>query len=177
MDWWWIAIAFVSFWFLRSIYYWLKLKTIIKFKAEYQNYLSQIDNNLLQHRSQIVSLLKEANVKDFVIPHIEPVGFGRIAQGNMSGLSNIHLIREEVVIPYMMKFDEAIGFFRHNMKQSFNPFYWFEFLILLPEKIIKYVCSEPPDAFMKVIQLLYWGIMILVGLHGVKIIDLTQFLK
>jgi hypothetical protein len=95
--------------------------------------------------------------------------------GNMSGLSNIHLRREDIVIPYMMKFDEAIGVFRHNMKQSFNPFYWFEFLILLPEKIIKYVYSEPPDAFMKIIQLLYWGVMILIGLHGVKIIDLNHF--
>jgi hypothetical protein len=61
------------------------------------------------------------------------------------------------------------------MKQSYNPFYWLEFILKLPEKTLLYLSPSVNESFVKVIQIFYWLVSILFGLNAAKIIDMAQW--
>lgn len=88
---------------------------------------------------------------------------------SLSGWDNINSNRLDVIGHIKKLFEEAIGVFRFRMKQSFSPFFWIEFILTIPKLILSYLNIQAPDTLVKVIQIIYWVLMVLIGLHSAQI--------
>lgn len=177
MNWTYFLAFFIGSFLLRAVYYYYKLVRIQELKTYYFQYLKDRDSTFLQHRPQIISLFKEAKLSDFVITHTEAAGYGQIRNITTSGFANIANNRSDIAATFIHLFEEAIGTFREKMNQSFNPFYWIEFMVKLPQIILSYINFSPPNSIMNIIQLVYWTIGILVAFDKFQIIDILSWLK
>jgi len=174
VNWLIIGVSFIAFWLLRALYYFLRLKEIIKLKDVYHNYLHNNNYDFAQSKPRIIELFKLADLRDFNVLHIEHISYTQGLRTNLSGFANITSNREDVVTSIKIKFEEAIGTFRQRMKQSFSPFFWIEFILNFPQKLLAYLNISAPDSMLKIIQLIYWLFMILIGLHSSQLIDLRN---
>lgn len=59
----------------------------------------------------------------------------------VKGFDNIHLNDPELINHTIFKFDESIRICVQRIRQSFDPIYWAEFIIKLPQKILSYIGS------------------------------------
>jgi len=163
---------FILFWLLRALFYFLRLKEITKLKEVYHNYLHNNNYDFAQSKPRIIELFKLADLNDFVVPHIERVSYTQRLQTTLHGFSNMTSNREDIVVNTILKFEEAIGIFRHRMQQSYSPFYWFEFIFKLPTKILSYIDVALPNPLLNLIQIIYWICMITFGLIKSNIVNL-----
>ncbi len=177
MNWIYLLITFIGFFLLRALYYYYKLVRTKELKKHYYQYLKDAKYSFLQHKPQIISLFKEAGVKNFSFTHVEEITYDKGLRHSLSGFDNIQTNRADVVGIVKARFEEAIGIFKHRMHQSYNPFYWVEFILKLPQIILSYINLSPPDSIMKIIQLIYWTIGFIVALDRFKIIDVLSWFK
>lgn len=169
------GIAFISFWFLRGIYYFTKVRKMNQLKDEYYKYLNHGRFDFLQNKQQIIELFKLAGVKNFGATYVQPVSYGQGIIHNLNGFNNINVMREDIIGNVRMAFEESIGVFKNRMRQSFNPIYWIELVIRLPEKLFSFVSITPPTSIMKIIQLLYWIVGFLIALDKFHLIKISDF--
>jgi hypothetical protein len=132
-------VIFISFWIIRGLFYWNKAYQLKKIRKHYHSYLAKKDEVFLQKKQAVISLFKEAGVKDFSVPHYEHLSHNQAYRHSLSGFDNLNVGREDVVGIVKLKFDEAIGAFNTKMHQSYNPFFWLEFIIKLPNKILQFI--------------------------------------
>lgn len=171
-----LILLFFVFFILRSIYYLYKVKQIKKYKLLYLNYINvNRDFDFLQHKPQILSLFHEAKLNDFTFTHLEEIAFGKYLQHDLSGFDNISNTRSDIVSAIRCKFEEAIGIFRFNFHQSYNPIFWIEFVLKFPEKLFSYVEINLPNSVMKTIQLLFWIAGLLIFFDKFKIINIASW--
>ena len=177
MEWYQYLIAFISFWLLRAIYYFFKVRDTNKYYKIYDNWIRTDESELIigKHIFAIKKLFQDAGLKDFILSRIEPTGFGYTKSYNMKGFNNIHLNDPELINKILFKFEEAKGVYSYKMKQSFNPLFWVEFILKLPEQTFSYLNFDIADSKMKIIQLLYWIAMVIIGLHAGKVIDISSW--
>jgi len=167
-----LAVIFILFWLLRALFYFLRLKEITKLKEVYHQYLHNNNYDFAQSKPRIIELFKLADLNDFTVLHIEHLSYSQGLRTNISGFSNITAYREDIVSNIKLKFEEAIGIFRHRMHQSYSPFYWLEFIFKLPTKIFSYIDVSLPNPLLNVIQIIYWICMITFGLIKSNILNL-----
>ena len=168
-----ISIALITGMIIRSLLYSVKYKQMSKFHQEYRKHIDAPSDYIPHHKAKIISLFKEAGVEDFTVGGAEHVGYGQIRTYNASGFANLLMINPDIVIPLNLKFKEAIGVFKRRALQSINPLFWIEFLIKLPQYLLKFVELEPQNLIGKIVQLIYWCIWIIVGLESLEIIDIV----
>ncbi|MFM2394341.1 MAG: hypothetical protein RLZZ546_2323 [Bacteroidota bacterium] len=142
---------FLGFWLLRFLYYWNKLKSISNIFNHYILFHDGKVNSFIEKKNSAISLLKEAGIKNFSSPAYELTGFNQGYRHELDGFDNIHFLRDDIAGVVNIKFQEAIGVYKSRMKQSYNPFYWIEFVLKLPEKILLYLSPSVNDSFVKVI--------------------------
>ncbi|MBP6235767.1 MAG: hypothetical protein KA536_06485 [Saprospiraceae bacterium] len=166
---------FLLFWLLRYFYYRNKLHSINAIFKEYILYIAKQDNSFIEKKNSAISLLKDCGIKNFSYPNITFLTPNHFQQNHLDGFENLHYGEEKFVGTVNLKFQEAIGIFKARMKQSYNPFYWLEFILKLPEKTMIYLSPSVNESFVKVIQIFYWLVSILFGLNTAKIIDMAQW--
>lgn len=176
---WLIALgAFIPFWLLRAWYFHNKLTQTKKYHKIYQDYISEQPEgfNFSRHKPAIIELFKKANLKDFVVSKMEPAGYGMMKTFNIKGFDNIHYGDYEVTQNVLLKFQEAIGVFEQKRKESFSPFFWIESIVFLPKNMINYISPGSTEGGLtKVLQLIFWISMVLLGLHNAQMIDLKNW--
>lgn len=161
---------------LRFIVCLNRLIQIKRYHKSYQDYLKNPTFSFSEKKPQIINLFKNAEVTNFVIPRLEPAGFGQIAQMKLDGFENLTLIDNEIVTIVESKFHEAIGVFRHRLLQTINPIFWIEFVFKLPEYMFEYFGFKSDNALVKIVQVIYWIIGILIGLKTLGIINSFKFI-
>lgn len=173
----WLIIAglFIQFWLLRALFYYLRLKEISKLKEVYHQYLHNNNYDFAQSKPRIIELFKLADLKDFVVMHIEQVSYAQSFQTTLNGFNNMTSFREDIVVNIKLKFEETIGVFRQRMHQSYSPFYWFEFIFKLPTKIFSYIDISLPNPLLNLIQIFYWLCMITFGLIKLNILNILPW--
>jgi hypothetical protein len=176
MNWIIIIGGFIMFWVLRGIYFYSKFRSVKKYHSLYIDYVQGKEKQkFTQVTTLVADLFKEANLNDFVVSSMEPAGYGYFKTANVKGFINLHLKDPRIMDLALNAFNQATGVFRHRMIQSFNPLYWIEFIIKLPEKLLEYLNFKPGDSIMKIFQLIYWIAGILFGLHKINIIDINSW--
>jgi hypothetical protein len=118
---------------------------------------------LVEHKSQVIKLFKDAGVKDNVVGVAQPLGYGQIQVGGTSVFANFPHRREDIVKFTFNMFGEAIGVYRSRTLEAFNPLYWIEFIINLPKHSLSYLGVSPESVVIKIFQLIYWIAGVVVG--------------
>jgi hypothetical protein len=166
---------FLLFWLIRYLYYRNKLHSINAIFKEYILYIAKKDNSFIEKKNSAISLLKEAGLKNFSFPYISYPTPYHFQKNDLDGFENLQYGEADFVGTVQLKFQEAIGVFKSKMNQSYNPYFWLEFMLKLPEKTLLYLSPTVNESFIKVIQVFYWLVSILIGLNAVKLIDLNQW--
>ena len=156
-----LAVVFV-YKFISAI---ADLINIYRYKKMYENFLNQKGvETLLEHKSFILKLFKKANIQDSHFPVSQPVGFGQVANFTASTFDTFPS-RINIFVPETMScFHEAIGVFRNKIFECFNPLYWIRSIIFLPRTILIYLNVSAESIFIKICQVIYWLIGIIVTL-------------
>lgn len=137
----------------------------------YLDYLRTDDFTFQQYKEEILLLFKEAGLKDFFVFHQEFLGFGNFANVRLPGFANLTNRREDIVLNIQRCFNEAIGVFRKRFKDAFNPIFWIEFIIKLPQYFFEFFGVIPEKVIVKVFLVIYWLIALVFGLKSFNIID------
>ncbi|NLB64565.1 MAG: hypothetical protein GX801_10760 [Fibrobacter sp.] len=158
-----IAVIFLRF--LTNYYKYLRINKLFK---GYNEYLETDGFEFNQNKKEIQSLFEQAGLKDSAVTHQEPLG-GGVKYTKMSVFDNLTNTREDIVGVVSMRFHEAIGVYKKRYKESFNPIFWLDVIIKLPQHIMSFLGVLPEKHINKAILILYW---IIVSFFGLKQIDL-----
>lgn len=112
--------------------------------------------NAAMHKTQILSYIRYAGVKDRQIPITQSLGYGQIASSNVSVFNNILNPRQDIAINAMQCLLEAKGNYWSRFVNSFNPFYWIRIIIFIPKYLFSYLGLKEESIFIKIFQLIYW---------------------
>lgn len=108
------------------------------------------------HKNTILNYIKYAGIKDKYIPISQPLGFGQVANGNVSIFQNILNQREDFASNSMDFLMEAKGNYWYRFVNSINPFYWLRILLYIPKNVLTYLGVSSDSVLIKIFQLLYW---------------------
>ncbi len=81
------------------------------------------------------------------------------ASGKIKPLLNINNTMPEIVMFYNIHFTEALGYFRSNIYNTINPFYWIDFFIYFPQKVLNYL-NVINSIFTNIFNIIYWTCLI-----------------
>lgn len=171
MKWYYVVFGILTLFLLRFVNNLYKHMRTKKLYNQYMDFLRTRDLNFVQKKEEIKTLFKDAGIKDFGVIHQEFLGFGKFANMNLSGLDNMTISREDVVGNMQMRFNEAIGVYKKRYTDSFNPMFWIDFVIKLPQYAFEFLGVLPEKIVVKIFLLIYWIIALLFGLKQTDIID------
>lgn len=115
----------------------------------------------MAHKTQIINYIKNAGVKDKVIPVTQSLGYGKLASASVSVLENILNSRQDIAQIVFECLLEAKGNYWSRFINSFNPFYWLRIIIFIPKYIFSYLGLKEESFVIKNFQLIYWFIAVI----------------
>lgn len=152
-------IIFIGIIFLHAIYNLINYLRYPIIENLFNN-LFLDDPNLkiksLSLKNRIKNYIKNAGVSDKHITVSQPVGYGQIANSNVSVLDNIICNREDIAYSNYELLLEAKGNYWIRFVNSINPFYWIRIIIFIPKYLLSYLGLKPDSILIKVFQLIYW---------------------
>jgi hypothetical protein len=145
-----------------------RLCRLKKLESEYLKYVDGLVNNtaswdFYEKTPEIKELLIKAGQSSSGIPDVENVGVGFV-QVTVDVFDNMTANNSRIASLMRGTIKQAIGVYKKRIWESFNPFYWIELLIFLPQKIFQYVTgNEDASSWLsRLLNAIYW----LVGLIG-----------
>ncbi len=175
MNWYYLVGIFAIILILRFILNLQKYYRVEKLYMIYLDYLTNRDIKLIQHTQEIKTLFREAGLKDSTVIHQESLGFGNFSNTSVSIFDNIANTSGDIVSNIQNRFNEAIGVFRKRYRESYNPLFWIDFIIKLPQYFMSFFGVLPEKIAVKIVLMLYWILAILFGFKKFDI--LTYLLK
>ena len=130
----------------------------------YIEWLAKPNWELSEYKSRVIKLFEDAGLKDSTVQFATPLGFSQVATGNAWVFDQFPSYREEFVGKTRNYFHQAIGVYRSRALEVFNPLYWIELIIFLPKHIFNYVGVSLEGIIIKIAQLIYWLICIMVSM-------------
>jgi hypothetical protein len=134
-----------------------------RYLSKYWKWLAKGDTKLLEHKTQVIKILKDAGVEDALIGSVELVGYGYVRTGNASTFENFPNARQDVAHATVRMFHQAIGVYRSRMFETFNPLYWIEAIINLPKQTLVYLGLPSESIVIKIAQLVWWIVGVAFG--------------
>lgn len=158
----------------------IALYKIKKIHPTYINYIEKtkepewpkIREKILQNKAAIIQIFANCGLKDFGVFTTTPTGYGHVEHKQISILQNLQCVGQinEISIPstidiYLI---QAKGILKKRIIEAFNPLYWINTLIFLPQNIITYLGfsrdNKKTETIMRVINVIYWILVVLVPL-------------
>jgi len=141
------------------------LINVIRYKQSiyYENKfaLSYVENsgvNISEYVPAIRKLFSNANVEDRTISVAESIGYGYIHNVQMSALDNIFTRDKDVATIVYHLFAQTKGTYKLRIFESFSPLYWIKLILFLPQNLFAYLGVKSEVIFVKLFQILWWGI-------------------
>jgi hypothetical protein len=145
---------------------------------KYFKYLKKPKYDFIENKLLIVELLRSAGVNDSSFPNAEALGMGQVVTYSASVLDNLSSRETRIVETVIDMFHQAIGVYRSRIIESVNPLYWIEFAINLPKNIFRYLGISPENTIVKLFQLIYWIIgIVLAFIVAVFPSEINLFIK
>lgn len=116
-----------------------RLKQIQHYEKEFSAFLCDKPSKIDEHKLQTIDLFKKAGIKDTYMPVSQPIGFGKVANFNISIFDNFPMSKRTVAEPALLMFKNAIGVYKSRMLESINPLYWIELIVFFPKNILRYI--------------------------------------
>lgn len=171
MEWYKIVGLVIILLFLQFINNLYKFK---RTKFLYYQYLdSKItgDMEFIQKKQEVISLFKDAGLKDFAFIHQEFLAYGQHSTMTVSGFDNMNSDRLDVFNHMKTRFNEAIGVYRKRFMDSFNPMFWIDFVFKFPQYLFEFFGVLPEKVIVKIFLILYWLMLLIFGLKNTDIIE------
>ncbi|MFC1613513.1 hypothetical protein ACFL23_04235 [Patescibacteria group bacterium] len=150
---------------LYNLYYFLLSK---KFFTKYKSYLKDFkDWYITENKQKIVKVMQKAGIKDSLRPHIELTGYGYVGTGNVSIFTNLDARRKDIVDLVYSHLRETKAIFKSRIIDSINPFYWIDFVIFLPKRILEYIGVKGSSVILKILQLIWWFLVFMSTIIGI----------
>lgn len=149
---------------LRStyyVYYYFLAKRYLRKYAEWAK-IDETNSQHLdgwyvkEHQQDIRKLLLLAGIRARKVMVNEPIGWGQLITGTFEHLDNITLRRADMMTEIHADLREAVSVFWRKIFQSFNPFFWLEFVIFLPKHVLGYLGLSPDGGIVRLSQALWW---------------------
>ncbi len=140
----------------------------------YNDFIDKKSNKILLHKNHVLELFLRANISDCSLPITQPTGFNYVSTGTASIFKNFPTDNPRLIIHTKDAFENAIGIYRGRIIECFSPIFWIESIIFLPKKILNYINIPVESIIVKIFQLLYWLIGIIVTLFSS---DIANFIK
>lgn len=151
-----------------------KLARVKRLYKMYKEYIRNENWEMGEQKQEIISLFKDAGLKDSSVVHQEFLGFGKVTNRYVSVIENVLNLRQDIVALITAKFHEAIGVYRKRAWESLNPFYWIEFLFKLPQHFLGFFGVLPESIAVKVFLVVYWIIVLLFGLQKFDLLKILS---
>ncbi len=151
-----IILIFLAVLIYKAILNSIRYFQMKRFLIDYDSWLKKPGDDFITHRTQIINLLKGANISDPHIPVVQPRGHGQLVSFNASAFLNFPSLDPEQSFVMVMCFNDAIGVYRERVKESFSLFYWVNLVIFLPKNILIYLGVKPENISVKILQVLWW---------------------
>lgn len=168
-----ILICILVIWFYKfssNLYMWLRIKSLCKRYKEFETDKTTDNVEIEEYLPEIRELFGKAHIAaDIQVPFnkIDLIR-GIEASGKIKPLMNISSDLPEIIAFYNKKFIEARGYFKKGFIDSFNPFYWIEFYIYFPQKLLNYL-NIINDIAIKIVNIIYWlGLAAMIGFEVLK---------
>jgi len=133
-----------------------KLLQCKRIQKKYNKWLKNPTWDLIEYKSRIQKLWKDAGVKDCSLPLVEPVGLGQVMTASFSVMNSFPNLRNDSVNLTISMFHEAIGTYRTRMLETLNPLFWIEFIFQIPRKILVYIGVSDKSIGVRIIEIIYW---------------------
>lgn len=155
-----------------NTYNYFRVKKLAKY---HMLWLQDKKDNFYTYKSEVLSLFKEAKIKDMMFPASQSVGYGQIANFSASTFGNFPSKRQVIAANVMCMFDDAEGVFRKNIFDALNPLYWIETLIFLPRSLLVYLNLSGEKLSYKllniVLSIIWWAAIVLLSLYKTQLKD------
>lgn len=119
-----------------------------------------LTSNLVEIKKKVA----QAGVNDQQHKVMEPAGYGYLSEQTIGVLDNLLLHNKDILIQASHTLALAAGAFKTEAFQSINPIYWLEVLFFLPKWLVSAsgieVTSKVADIGLKVVQVLYWLVIV-----------------
>ncbi len=171
MSWLYILSFFILLMAVRFITNLSKYFRIKRLYLKYLDYLHTESFEFIQNKQEIKQLFKDAGLNDSSVIHQEFLGFGNITNMRVSVFDNLTNRREDIVGLVQISFNEAIGVFRKRYKDTYNPSFWIDYIVKLPQYIFDFFGVLPEKIVVKIFLIIYWIIAILFGLQKINLLD------
>ena len=100
-----------------------------------------------------------------MIAYSQLLGYGQIATGQAYVMDQFPSIRDDFSSAILQTMEEAIGYYKFQVRQCINPIYWIESFVWLPKRLTTFLGLNSELKAMKLInlffQLIYWAILLL----------------
>lgn len=131
--------------------------------------------NIYHYKSELLDLVSV--IPNKMLPFVQAVGYGQIAKGQTNVMDQFPSLRTDFALAITQTIEEAIGYYKYQIRQCFNPIYWILLIIWLPKNFTLFIGLNDELKTVKVVnfllQLLYWLIIFLKVL-GLNIIPFLQ---
>ncbi|MEP1095907.1 MAG: hypothetical protein ABJG78_12400 [Cyclobacteriaceae bacterium] len=167
----------------RSISNFFKYYSTKKLESLYNDQYIENKTGFVEKSEQVLILFRKAGLEDSGVTVNRTTGMVWAAPSQkipqyerltISVFDNITLLNTEVIGAIKEKFKKAKGTFLFRAKQSLNPIFWVEFLLELPKHVSSYLGQKTDTSVVKIIQLIYWLLGILIALEKLGFTDFTS---
>ena len=147
---------------LTNLYKWYRTNKICNLYVEWLA-KSEVTFNIQHYKSEVLSLV--AVVPPKMLAFSQPLGYGQIANGQAYAMDQFPSRREDFASAILQTMEEAIGYYKFQVRQCINPIYWIEFFVWLPKRLTTFLGLNSELKAMKLVnlffQLIYWAILLL----------------
>ena len=184
MDYWYLIIIIPLILSLINLNHWYFFRTVI---ANHNAFIKGLSDNsteeekkasgeasnwLTSNLTEIKRRIIRSGVNIPVKSVMEPAGYGFVGQGSMNVIDNMLFKNTEVLQQARYTLDLAKGYYLSQAKLCLSPLYWAEVVIYLPRELVKAsgieVTSKLAELILKIVQIIYWIVLIAVSYYGVK---------
>lgn len=127
------------------------------------------------HTDEITRVYLRTGRKKPIESFMEPIGYGSVQEQRLNVLDNLLYQNEQILRRARDCLFIAKGYFLTQTKQSLNPIYWLEILFYLPSSLVSAsgieTTSKFAEAGIKIAQLIYWALIVLLVLTRPDIIE------
>ncbi|MGG0066100.1 hypothetical protein ABEX95_05120 [Bacillus subtilis] len=166
---------------LNFVYNYAKFKQCEKFISWYEKWLLDPDFNvnLLEYKSNIISLVERAGFGDVLIPYSEEAGYGRIRTGQVSPMKQFPSRRQDIATGILIQLSSSKGTYRKRMLNSVNPLSWLEILIYLPSFLLNYLGIKKNSVLPKLFNIIWWilGVVLIPMFISTYTPEISNFIR
>lgn len=129
-----------------------------KFQDDYLEWLNNpsAGSSLVSRVPKLKSLVKDADITEVYVPHVQHMGYGQAASFKANLLDAIPTSQVDHLSLIISILNKTLGVFQQRIFDTINPLYWITSVLFLPKSIMQYLGVNPDSVITKLLQLVWW---------------------